>query len=112
MDVLRRPILPIRPRSDRVLLNAPRADLALAAGDETDALQQIDEQKFTDFGDGLTVRRRKDEFTDAGQAAELLRAVQTVQISTGLLGQLALELRVVQKHGLFDERDDRSNLVT
>ncbi len=103
--VERRPVLPAVALAERVLVDHPRAGLALAPLHDADPLHERGDDVALVRADRL-VRGRglKNAIGDARQAGRVLGAVEGEQVQAGRRRQLAPEPGVVQEHGLLHER--------
>ena len=107
-----RPVLPAVAVGQRLLVDDPRADLALPAGCQSDGLHEAGDELAVALGDRIMTRRGQQSLRDAGQPRATLEAVETVEVDLRTLGEFALELRVVQEHQFLHVRDSLDGLVS
>ena len=100
-----RPVLPAVPLAEEVLVDHPRAGLALAAQHDADPLHQLDDRLVTTRRERLVrCRGLKQPFGDPRQAGLIVPVVESEQVGTRGQRQLAPEPGMMQEHALLHER--------
>src|SRR6516165_11933575 len=99
--VKRRPVLPSVAVGKRLFVDDPGANFALPARSQADRLHQTGDQQAVVLGDGFVFGGGEQAFGNAGQAGDLLVAVEAVEVNERTLRQVTDKLGMMEEHQLL-----------